>query len=40
VRFIATSQSLDTDQSNPTSRLLLQILATRGAASPPNMAFL
>jgi DNA invertase Pin-like site-specific DNA recombinase len=27
VRFIATSQSLDTDQSNPTSRLLLQILA-------------
>jgi putative DNA-invertase from lambdoid prophage Rac len=28
VRFIATSQSLDTDQSNPTSRLLLQILAT------------
>ena len=28
VRFIATSQSLDTDQSNPTSRLLLQILAS------------
>jgi DNA invertase Pin-like site-specific DNA recombinase len=27
VRFIATSQSLDTDRSNPTSRLLLQILA-------------
>jgi site-specific DNA recombinase len=26
VRFIATSQSLDTDQSNPASRLLLQIL--------------
>ena len=28
VRFIATSQSLDTDQQNPTSRLLLQILAS------------
>jgi len=28
VRFIATSQSLDTDQKNPTSRLLLQILAS------------
>jgi putative DNA-invertase from lambdoid prophage Rac len=28
VRFISTSQSLDTDQSNPTSRLLLQILAS------------
>jgi putative DNA-invertase from lambdoid prophage Rac len=28
VRFIATSQALDTDQSNPTSRLLLQILAS------------
>jgi putative DNA-invertase from lambdoid prophage Rac len=28
VRFIATSQGLDTDQSNPTSRLLLQILAS------------
>jgi len=28
VRFIATSQSLDTDRSNPTSRLLLQILAS------------
>jgi DNA invertase Pin-like site-specific DNA recombinase len=28
VRFIATSQSLDTDQSNPTSRLLVQILAS------------
>jgi putative DNA-invertase from lambdoid prophage Rac len=27
VRFIATSQGLDTDQSNPSSRLLLQILA-------------
>jgi len=27
VRFGATSQALDTDQSNPTSRLLLQILA-------------
>lgn len=26
VRFIATSQALDTDQANPTSRLLLQIL--------------
>ena len=28
IRFIATSQSIDTDQSNPTSRLLLQILAS------------
>lgn len=28
VRFIATSQSLDTDQSNPTSRFLLQILSS------------
>jgi putative DNA-invertase from lambdoid prophage Rac len=28
VRFIATSQGIDTDQSNPTSRLLLQILAS------------
>jgi putative DNA-invertase from lambdoid prophage Rac len=27
VRFIATSQGLDTDQSNPTSQLLLHILA-------------
>lgn len=27
IRFIATSQSLDTDQTNPTSRLLLHILA-------------
>lgn len=27
VRFIATSQSIDTDEKNPTSRLLLQILA-------------
>jgi putative DNA-invertase from lambdoid prophage Rac len=27
VRFIATTQGLDTDASNPTSRLLLQILA-------------
>jgi putative DNA-invertase from lambdoid prophage Rac len=27
VRFIAVSQGLDTDQSNPTSRLLLHILA-------------
>lgn len=27
VRFIATTQALDTDASNPTSRLLLQILA-------------
>jgi len=27
VRFIATSQNLDTDESNPTSRLLLNILA-------------
>ena len=28
VRFIATSQGLDTDQSNPTSRLMLQVLAS------------
>lgn len=28
VRFIATSQSLDADEKNPTSRLLLQILAS------------
>jgi DNA invertase Pin-like site-specific DNA recombinase len=28
VQFIATSQSLDTDQQNPTSRPLLQILAS------------
>jgi putative DNA-invertase from lambdoid prophage Rac len=28
VRFIATRQSLDTDEENPTSRLLLQILAS------------
>ena len=28
VRFIATTQSLDTDEKNPTSRLLLQILAS------------
>jgi putative DNA-invertase from lambdoid prophage Rac len=28
VRFIATSQSLDTDEKSPTSRLLLQILAS------------
>jgi len=28
VRFIATSQSHDTDEKNPTSRLLLQILAS------------
>jgi DNA invertase Pin-like site-specific DNA recombinase len=27
VRFLATSQGLDTDESNPTSRLLLHILA-------------
>lgn len=27
IRFIATTQSLDTDQANPTSRLLLHILA-------------
>lgn len=27
VRFIATSQNIDTDESNPTSRLLLNILA-------------
>ena len=27
IRFIAVSQGLDTDQSNPTSRLLLHILA-------------
>jgi putative DNA-invertase from lambdoid prophage Rac len=30
VRFIATSQGLDTDQSNPTSQLLLHILAAVG----------
>ena len=28
VRFVATSQSLDTDEKSPTSRLLLQILAS------------
>jgi len=28
VRFIATSQGLDTDEANPTSRLLLHILAS------------
>jgi DNA invertase Pin-like site-specific DNA recombinase len=28
VRFIATSQSLDTDEKNPASRLMLQILAS------------
>jgi putative DNA-invertase from lambdoid prophage Rac len=28
VRFIAVNQSLDTDESNPTSRLLLHILAS------------
>jgi DNA invertase Pin-like site-specific DNA recombinase len=28
VRFVATSQGLDTDESNPTSRLLLHILAS------------
>ena len=28
VRFVATSQSLDTDEKNPNSRLLLQILAS------------
>jgi putative DNA-invertase from lambdoid prophage Rac len=28
IRFISTSQALDTDQANPTSRLLLQILAS------------
>jgi putative DNA-invertase from lambdoid prophage Rac len=28
IRFIAASQGLDTDHSNPTSRLLLQILAS------------
>jgi DNA invertase Pin-like site-specific DNA recombinase len=28
VRFIATSQALDTDHRNPTSRLLLQILSS------------
>jgi putative DNA-invertase from lambdoid prophage Rac len=27
VRFIATTQSIDTDESNPTSKLLLYILA-------------
>ena len=30
VRFIATSQGLDTDQSNPTAQLLLHILAALG----------
>jgi Site-specific recombinases, DNA invertase Pin homologs len=28
IRFLATSQGLDTDQANPTSRLLLHILAS------------
>ena len=28
VRFVAISQGLDTDQSNPSSRLMLQILAS------------
>ena len=28
VRFLAISQSIDTDESNPTSRLLLHILAS------------
>ena len=28
IRFIATSQGIDTDQSNPTSRLMLHILAS------------
>ena len=28
IRFISTSQAIDTDQSNPTSRLLLQIVAS------------
>ena len=28
VRFLAVSQSIDTDESNPTSRLLLHILAS------------
>ncbi len=28
IRFISTTQGLDTDRSNPTSRLLLQILAS------------
>jgi DNA invertase Pin-like site-specific DNA recombinase len=28
VRFVATSQGLDTDSSNPTSHILLQILAS------------
>jgi putative DNA-invertase from lambdoid prophage Rac len=28
IRFISTSQSLDTGEKNPTSRLLLQILAS------------
>jgi DNA invertase Pin-like site-specific DNA recombinase len=27
VRFIATSQAIDTDQANPTSKLILWILA-------------
>jgi len=31
VRFIAVSQGIDTDQSNPTSRLLLNILASVAA---------
>jgi DNA invertase Pin-like site-specific DNA recombinase len=31
VRFISTSQGLDTDQSNPTSRLLLNILSSVAA---------
>jgi putative DNA-invertase from lambdoid prophage Rac len=31
IRFIATSQGLDTDSSNPTSRLLLNILASVAA---------
>jgi putative DNA-invertase from lambdoid prophage Rac len=28
IRFVATTQALDTDQNNPTSRLLLHILAS------------
>jgi DNA invertase Pin-like site-specific DNA recombinase len=28
VRFLAVSQSIDTDESNPTARLLLHILAS------------
>ena len=31
VRFIAVSQGIDTDQSNPTSRLLMNILASVAA---------